>query len=162
MAVDIRITLRLLRYPPKKMKTTEPKIRCLLIIIVGAVFLSACTSSHIIVGKTRPPSRPEDIKVYLDPPKKYEQIALVDADSNASFKFSAQGKVNAALERMKQEAAKLGANGILLRGRWRERWRDRRKRVWQRLWEYLQRHRSWSFRRRSDQECVWVSNLGHR
>lgn len=116
MAVDIRITLRLLRYPPKKMKTTEPKIRCLLIIIVGAVFLSACTSSHIIVGKTRPPSRPEDIKVYLDPPKKYEQIALVDADSNASFKFSAQGKVNAALERMKQEAAKLGANGILLRG----------------------------------------------
>ena len=79
-------------------------------------FLSACTTSHIIVGKTRPPTRAEDVKVYFDPPKKYERIALIDADSNGSFKFSAQGKVNAALERMKTDAAKLGANGILLRG----------------------------------------------
>lgn len=94
------------------------RIRFLITIAVGLLFCCpACsTTSHIIVGKTRPSTKPEDVKLYLKPPKNYEQIAIVDSDSNASLRFSAQGKVDAAINRAKTEAAKLGANGILFQG----------------------------------------------
>ena len=75
--------------------------------------------SHIVVGNKREPTRPTDVKVYLDYPESYEKIALVDAGSNFSFKdpvilFAWQSKMNKALERLKIEAASLGANGILI------------------------------------------------
>lgn len=50
----------------------------------------------------------------MDPPRRFEKIAIVQADSNGSFRFSAQGKIDAALGRAKKEAARLGANGLLL------------------------------------------------
>ena len=75
--------------------------------------------SHIVVGKKREATNPTDVKVYLDYPESYEKIALVDAGSNFSFKdpvilFAWQSKMNKALERLKVEAASLGANGILI------------------------------------------------
>jgi len=75
--------------------------------------------SHIVVGSKREPTSPTDVKVYLDYPESYEKIALVDAGSNFSFKdpvilFAWQSKMNKALERLKIEAASLGANGILI------------------------------------------------
>ena len=75
--------------------------------------------SHIVVGNKREPTSPTDVKVYLDYPESYEKIALVDAGSNFSFKdpvilFAWQSKMNKALERLKIEAASLGANGILI------------------------------------------------
>ena len=49
----------------------------------------------------------------------YEKIALIDAGSNFAFKdpeilFDWQSKMDKATERLKIEAAKLGANGILI------------------------------------------------
>ena len=75
--------------------------------------------SHIVVGNKREATSPTDVKVYLDYPESYEKIALVDAGSNFSFKdpvilFAWQSKMNKALERLKIEAANLGANGILI------------------------------------------------
>ena len=75
--------------------------------------------SHIVVGSKREPTSPTDVKVYLEYPESYEKIALVDAGSNFSFKdpvilFAWQSKMNKALERLKVEAANLGANGILI------------------------------------------------
>ena len=75
--------------------------------------------SHIVFGKKREATNPTDVKVYLDYPESYEKIALVDAGSNFSFKdpvilFAWQSKMNKALERLKIEAASLGANGILI------------------------------------------------
>ena len=75
--------------------------------------------SHIVVGKKREATNPTDVRVYLDYPESYEKIALVDAGSNFSFKdpvilFALQSKMNKALERLKIEAASLGANGILI------------------------------------------------
>ena len=75
--------------------------------------------SHIVVGNKREATSPTDVKVYLDYPESYEKIALVDAGSNFSFKdpvilFAWQSKMNKALERLKVEAASLGANGILI------------------------------------------------
>lgn len=79
--------------------------------------LAGCVSSHVIVGKVRPPISPDLVQIYLHPPAgKYEEIALLDSSSRNSFSFTAQGKTNKVIVRLKEEAAKLGANGILING----------------------------------------------
>lgn len=89
-------------------------------VIAGTLTVSAlsgCVSSHIIVGKVRPAISPDQVQLYLHPPAgRYEEVALLDSSSKHSFTFTAQGKTNAVIERLKGEAAKLGANGILLNG----------------------------------------------
>ena len=91
-------------------------MRYLLLILL---LISCHPVSHIVVGNKREATSPTDVKVYLDYPESYEKIALVDAGSNFSFKdpvilFAWQSKMNKALERLKIEAASLGANGILI------------------------------------------------
>jgi hypothetical protein len=83
-------------------------------VALAALVLTACVTSHVLVGTPRPPISPDQVKVYLHPPAKYEEIAILDSSSRASLTFTAQGKTDKVLERMKVEAAKLGANGILL------------------------------------------------
>lgn len=83
--------------------------------ILLSILLSACSStSHVLIGQERPPISPEQVVVYTEPPAEYEKIAILQSSSRNSWTFTEQGKVDAAIERMKQEAAKLGANGVLL------------------------------------------------
>jgi hypothetical protein len=70
-----------------------------------------------MVGHARPPISPDKVQIYLHPPaNKYSEIALLDTSSKGSFAITAQGKTNVVMDRLKAEAAKLGANGILLEG----------------------------------------------
>lgn len=86
-------------------------------LFLGALWLAACsTSSHVIVGKQRPPISPESVRVYMQPPPKFETIASISATSQASLAMTSQGNMDVAIGRMKEEAAKLGANGVLLQG----------------------------------------------
>jgi len=78
--------------------------------------LGCAAQSHIIVGKVRPPISPDQVKIYLAPPRAYEQIAVVDASSQGSVAFTQQQKMDKAIQRLKEEAARVGANGILLQG----------------------------------------------
>lgn len=82
--------------------------------VAAALILTACVSSHVMVGNARPPISPDQVKVYLHPPAHFEEIAILDSSSRASWTFTAQGKTDKVIERLKEEAAKLGANGILL------------------------------------------------
>jgi hypothetical protein len=87
------------------------------ITALASVLLGSCaTSSHVLVGTPRPPISPDLVKVYTQPPAKYEQIATIDASSSGSMAITSQQNMDKAIERMKAEAAKLGANGILLQG----------------------------------------------
>lgn len=87
------------------------------IAALASVLLGSCaTSSHVLVGTPRAPISPDLVKVYTQPPEKYEQIATIDASSRNSMALTSQQNMNKAIERMKAEAAKLGANGILLQG----------------------------------------------
>jgi hypothetical protein len=86
-------------------------------LLLGTLALPACsTSSHVITGQTRPPISPDSVRIYSQPPSKYEQIATLNASSAGSFAFTSQGNMDVAIARMKDEAAKLGANGVLLTG----------------------------------------------
>jgi PDZ domain len=77
--------------------------------------LTACVSSHIVVGTVRPPISPAQVQVYLRPPVTFEEVAILNTSSKNSLKLTAQGRTDVVIERLKEEAAKLGANGVLLK-----------------------------------------------
>jgi hypothetical protein len=80
--------------------------------------LSGCASSQVaVVGRVRPAISPERVQIYLQPPEsKYEEIANLSASSRGSLSMTAAAKIDKVIERLKDAAAKLGANGILLHG----------------------------------------------
>jgi hypothetical protein len=82
------------------------------------LLLTACvTTSHVLLGQARAPIRPDEVQLYLEPPAKaYEKIAALDTSSKRSWSFSSQGQADVVIRRLKEEAAKLGANGVLLQG----------------------------------------------
>ena len=80
------------------------------------LFLSSCAITHetyLIVGKERPAISPDQVKLYINPPKEYEVIAIITADAAHDF-MSKQALQDIAIKNLKIEAAKVGANGILL------------------------------------------------
>jgi hypothetical protein len=84
--------------------------------LAATMLLGCSTSSHVMIGTARPPISPESVRIYLQPPEKYEEIASLDATSQGSFALTGQQNMDKAIARLKEEAAKLGANGVLLQG----------------------------------------------
>jgi len=74
--------------------------------------LGCASGSHIITGKVRPAINKKEVKLYLEPPKKYEIIGIVEASSEVEF--SSQAAQDRAIAELKLQAAKIGANGVLI------------------------------------------------
>src|ERR1041385_8579954 len=100
----------------KNAKKSATIVALIIAVTVAFVLVSCSSTSHVIVGKTRAPILPGDVKVYMKPPARYEEVALLESSSKNSWSITDQGKTDKAIQRMKEEAAKLGANGVLLRG----------------------------------------------
>jgi hypothetical protein len=84
---------------------------------VLAMGLAACApSTQILVGTARPPISPSEVKLYLQPPPTFEQIAILNASASSMFGTGGQGSVDKVTQRLKEQAARLGANGIILEG----------------------------------------------
>jgi hypothetical protein len=90
-------------------------MRNTLAMLILAATLGGCSSSSVLVGKARPPIAPEAVRIYLTPPAKYEEVALLTSSSETSFAITDQGKMNAVMKGLREEAAKHGANGVLIR-----------------------------------------------
>ena len=79
--------------------------------------LLGCSTSRVMVGEKRQSIRSDQVKLYLKAPDcPYDDVALLSASSRNSFAVGDQRKMNKAIARMKSEAAKLGANGIIVGG----------------------------------------------
>ncbi|HEX3847534.1 MAG TPA: hypothetical protein VHV81_09130 [Steroidobacteraceae bacterium] len=80
--------------------------------------LAACaTGSTVLVGPSRPAIAPDQVQVYLHPPAaKYLEIANISASSRGSLALGSGAKIDKVVERLKVQAAKVGANGVLLHG----------------------------------------------
>jgi len=84
-----------------------------IIIVLIAISLVACASgSAIVVGEVREPIDPNQVKLYLEAPANYEIIGIVNASSDAGW--TEQGSVDYAVQELKNQAAKLGANGVFI------------------------------------------------
>lgn len=84
-----------------------------LCLSASALLIGACASgSSIVTGNTRAPVAPELVKLYLEPPVEFETIGIVNASSASGW--TEQGSMDYAIQELKKQAAKLGANGVLL------------------------------------------------
>lgn len=87
------------------------------VVIAGAGLAACAPSTHVLVGKARPPIAPEQVQIYSRPPATaFEEVAVLDATSKSVFGTGGQKSVDKVVERLKIEAAKLGANGVILEG----------------------------------------------
>lgn len=91
-------------------------MRRILILLLTVLALAACASSALVTGQPRPPIDPSQVRVYFSaPPGPYEEIARLQTGSGA-FTYGEQNKMNSVIAKLRNEAAKLGANGVLFTG----------------------------------------------
>ncbi len=84
-------------------------------VLISVLLVSSCASgSYILTGQKRDPIDASLVKLYIDPPQEYEVIAIVNASSDSGW--TKQGDMDYAIAELKEQAAKLGANGIILIG----------------------------------------------
>lgn len=86
------------------------------IILILATVCGCAPATHVLVGQARPPIAPDQVRIYSRPPANFQEIAVLDASSKSAFGTGGQKSVDKVIERLKIEAAKLGANGVILEG----------------------------------------------
>jgi hypothetical protein len=84
--------------------------------VVFAMLLAAgcASSSKVMLGQARPAIDPSQVQVYRTAPAGALEIAQLE--SKSAVGFGTQGQTDAAVARLKREAAALGANGVVLIG----------------------------------------------
>ena len=76
-------------------------------------FIFSCASgTALVTGRQRPATNADEVVVYTEAPEKYEVIGIVTASSDAGW--TVQGSLDYAIAELKKQAAKIGANGIIL------------------------------------------------
>ena len=83
-------------------------------MIAAACLICGCATRPIIIGHVRPPISPEAVRVYRVPPRHFERIAIIDSPAGTSWIFPDRPSMELGISRLRQQAAALGANGILL------------------------------------------------
>lgn len=81
---------------------------CTVITLLGA----CATATVIPVGNARAPIDPSQVRIYVRPPPRYEVLGILDG--NAGIEGTGQSAVNDVIKKLKEQAAKLGANGVLI------------------------------------------------
>ncbi|WP_457317999.1 hypothetical protein [Stenotrophomonas sp. P5_B8] len=86
------------------------------IAVLGMLLaLAGCAStSKVMLGQARAPVDPASVQIYSTPPAGSVEIAQLESASAVGF--GTQGQTDAAVMRLKREAAALGANGVILMG----------------------------------------------
>ena len=83
--------------------------------LTAVLLLSACAgSSKVMVGQARPPIDPSQVRIYTSVPPGSVEIAQIE--SSSAIGFGTQGQTDSAVARLRNEAAALGANGVVLMG----------------------------------------------
>jgi hypothetical protein len=84
------------------------------------LFLVGCaTGSHVVTGSARPAIDPAGVKIYAAMPANAEVIGLVNSSNSSLTK---QVGMNSVLEKIKLEAAKIGANGVVVTDQKNSQW----------------------------------------
>lgn len=84
--------------------------------LLALAVLAGCTitdGSSIVTGIARDPIPVSQVRIYRVAPENYEEIAMVSSSAGHDFK-SNSALIETAIQKLKEEAAKVGANGVLL------------------------------------------------
>ena len=87
-----------------------PRLACAGLL---ALAIAGCANtSRILLAEPRPAIPVEQVRVYCTPPARYVEIARIETASGIGF--GTAGQTDSALQKLRREAARLGANGVLL------------------------------------------------
>ena len=85
------------------------------ILCIWITALAACaTSSQVLTGAPRSPLLPAEVRVYTQAPQSFEEIALLGTSRKSVSTAGAERAIAKMIETMRLQAARLGANGLLL------------------------------------------------
>jgi hypothetical protein len=94
----------------------KPAILSLLVALGSLSLLSGCaTGAALVTGVKRAPIDPSQVRIYSSPPPKYEEVAIISANSYWSWAWHEQAKMDTATRELREKAAKLGANGVIVK-----------------------------------------------
>jgi hypothetical protein len=81
------------------------------------VLLSGCApASRVLVGPVRAPIPVDQVVIYEQLPANSQDVAILNASSNSVFSAGGQRVADKVIQRLKVQAAQLGANGVVLQG----------------------------------------------
>ena len=82
-------------------------------LLTVLAFLVGCTTgSATVTGAALPAIDPATVKIYLEAPSDYRVVGIVEASSEVEF--SSQSARDRTVQELKEQAAKIGANGVLV------------------------------------------------
>ena len=94
----------------------EVEMKTLLLVVIAAVLVGCASGSALVTGTVRPPI--EDfttVAILTEMPDSAEQIAIIKASSGAGW--NQQQSLDYAVEELKKQAAKIGANAVVISNR---------------------------------------------
>ena len=80
--------------------------------LVALACISGCAGSAIVTGQERNPIDPAAVTLYDEPPAQYKVVGIVEAWSGAGVFFVSASRKHV-FSKLKKEAAKIGANGVI-------------------------------------------------
>ena len=87
---------------------------CLPAVLLSMMLAACAAPSHVLVGTARAPIPVEQVVIYPQPPANSQDIAILNASSHSVFSPGGQRVTDAVIQRLKLQAAQLGANGLVL------------------------------------------------
>lgn len=93
-------------------KNMKKPLALLFALFLPLTMFSCASGNSIVTGTQREATNPESVAVYAEFPEKYEVIGIVSASSDATGISSVD--TNYAVKELKKQAAKIGANGLVI------------------------------------------------
>ncbi|MDJ0817786.1 MAG: hypothetical protein QNJ58_16370 [Desulfobacterales bacterium] len=89
---------------------------CYLLLFIAAVLTGCASGSALVTGQTRPAIEDHTaVRILTEMPEGAEEIAIVKASSDSGA--TQQGSLDYTVDELKKQAAKVGANAVVLTGR---------------------------------------------
>jgi hypothetical protein len=90
--------------------------RTMLLTTLCITIVSCASTAPVIVGHARPAIPVDQVTIYSHAPPAFEDIATLSASTKSVFSPGGPQQIDKVVAQLKQQAAQLGANGLILEG----------------------------------------------
>jgi hypothetical protein len=87
-----------------------------LVVAVCVSIIGCAPAPPKLTGPSRTPIPVEQVMIYDVPPANAQDVAVLHASSHSVFSPGGPGEIDKVVQRLKVQAAQLGANGLVLQG----------------------------------------------
>ena len=101
----------------EKLRVLKHRVRifnAISVIFFSTLLVSCVSGSYIVAGNRRPSISPSSVIIYFEPPEKYETLGSVEASKKGMGTLKRQKRQDKIINKLKDMAAEIGANGVLL------------------------------------------------